>query len=100
MPIQDLHQQDLCIQIRRKLHGSNSAPIADKKMALWFKDEERTNYKTAMLLSVETARELPGPSRSPTSPATKRRAHSPEREVSIKIISEQRSYTNFQGQSQ
>ncbi|GIX97537.1 hypothetical protein CDAR_517601 [Caerostris darwini] len=36
------------------------------------------------LIPAKTARELPGASRSPTSPAKKRRAHSPEREVSSK----------------
>ncbi|GIY75124.1 hypothetical protein CDAR_372111 [Caerostris darwini] len=36
------------------------------------------------LLPVKVSRELPGPSQSPTSPAKKRRAHTPEREVSRK----------------
>ncbi|GIY43102.1 hypothetical protein CEXT_624351 [Caerostris extrusa] len=51
--------------------------------------EARKNWRAERaelikLLPVETARQLPGPSRSPTSPATKRRAHSPLRAVSKK----------------
>ncbi|GIY49715.1 hypothetical protein CDAR_417461, partial [Caerostris darwini] len=41
-------------------------------------------YNLIKLLPVATQRELPGPSRSPTSPATKRRACSPVRAVSKK----------------
>ncbi|GIY85877.1 hypothetical protein CDAR_462031 [Caerostris darwini] len=40
--------------------------------------------KLIKLLPIETQRELPGPSQSPTSPAKKRRADSREREVSRK----------------
>ncbi|GIY42532.1 hypothetical protein CDAR_413591 [Caerostris darwini] len=40
---------DLCIQVGRNIiHGSDSVPSADKEIALWFKDEELVNYKTAL----------------------------------------------------
>ncbi|GIY07150.1 hypothetical protein CDAR_56521 [Caerostris darwini] len=49
--------------------------------------EAQKNWRTErdeLIKRIEIPRELPGPSRSPTSPAKKRRAHSPEREVSRK----------------
>ncbi|PRD27318.1 UNVERIFIED_CONTAM: Nucleoside diphosphate kinase A2 [Trichonephila clavipes] len=40
---------DLCIQVGRNIiHGSDSVPSADKEIALWFKDEELVQYKTAL----------------------------------------------------